>query len=637
MSQNGIPDEQAADNETRSSDQQWLDQRHSKQRVQFRKGSRIDLETLLDALVQDELLDRYDANLIRASTTSDSTLSLHPLVLVANRKLEHAKSDDGHLDLETLSRWLARRAGLDYMHIDTMKVDVDQVTGIISQAYARQYSLLPVHMDQRQATIATCEPFLLTWLSDLTSILGKEIRVVMTDPLTLNRHLLEFYGVTRSIKQAVDAKMRGDSEKILNFEQLLELGESHKLTADDKSVIYIVDWLLQFAFDQRASDIHLEPRRDRSNVRFRIDGNLHQVYQMPTVVMHAVNSRIKILGRMDVAEKRRPQDGRIKTRTPDGKEVELRLSTMPTAFGEKCVMRIFDPDLVTRNFSDLGFSDSEQGSWRNMVERPNGIVLVTGPTGSGKTTTLYSTLKHLARPEINVCSIEDPIEMVMTEFNQMQVQNAIDVTFAQGVRTLLRQDPDIIMIGEIRDLETAQMAIQASLTGHLVLSTLHTNDAPSAIVRLLDLGVPHYLLRGTLTGVVAQRLVRTLCVDCKEPGELSIDAWAALTAHWKIDYPGQINRPVGCKACRNTGYRGRTAIYEMLPINAEVSSLINPDIDYQALVELAYTQGMKPLRVAAANKVASGLTTIEEVAKVLPPPVSRRSEAANESPPSQHQ
>ncbi len=637
MSQNEISDDRTASDPTqgsdrvRSSDEQWLDKRRRKQPVQFKKGSRIELDTLLDALVQDGMLDHYDANLIRASTTSDSTLSLHPLVLVANRKLEHAKSADGHLDLETLTRWLAKRADLDYMQIDTMKVDVDQVTTMISQAYARQYSLLPVYLDQHQAMIATCEPFLLSWLPDLTSILGKDIKVVMTDPLTLNRHLLEFYGVTRSIKQAVDSKMRGDSEKILNFEQLLELGESHKLTADDKSIIYIVDWLLQFAFDQRASDIHLEPRRDRSNVRFRIDGDLHQVYQMPTIVMHAVNSRIKILGRMDVAEKRRPQDGRIKTRTPDGKEIELRLSTMPTAFGEKCVMRIFDPDLVTRHFGDLGFSEPEQELWRNMVERPNGIVLVTGPTGSGKTTTLYSTLKHLAQPEINVCSIEDPIEMVMTEFNQMQVQNAIDVTFAQGVRTLLRQDPDIIMIGEIRDLETAQMAIQASLTGHLVLSTLHTNDAPSAIVRLIDLGVPHYLLRGTLTGVVAQRLVRTLCAECKQPGELSIDAWAALTAHWQADYPETINKPVGCKTCRNTGYRGRTAIYEMLPISPAVSTLINQDVDYQALVELAYNQGMKPLRVAAAHKVSSGLTTIEEVAKVLPPPVNRNPDRSADS------
>ena len=304
----------------------------------------------------------------------------------------------------------------------------------------------------------------------------------------------------------------------MNLEQMIELGRAGKLDANDRYVVNIVDWLLQYAFDQRASDIHLEPRRDNSDVRFRIDGVLHLVYQLPTVVMSAVISRIKVLGRMDLAEKRRPQDGRIKTKAPAGHEVELRLSTMPTVFGEKLVMRIFDPEVTIRTFDELGFSEAELDAWKKMVSAPHGIILVTGPTGSGKTTTLYSTLKYLAKPEVNVCTVEDPIEMVEPRFNQMQVHPVIGLDFASGLRTFLRQDPDIIMVGEIRDLETADMAIQAALTGHLVFSTLHTNDAPSAIIRLMDIGVPHYLIRATLLGVVAQRLVRTLCPHCREPG-----------------------------------------------------------------------------------------------------------------------
>jgi general secretion pathway protein E len=377
--------------------------------------------------------------------------------------------------------------------------------------------------------------------------------------------------------------------------------------------------LLQYAFEQRASDIHLEPRRETSPIRFRIDGVMHKVFELPTPVMTAVTARVKILGRMDLAEKRRPQDGRIKTRSTGGREVELRLSTMPTAFGEKVVMRVFDPDIVVKEFRQLGFSMDEELLWRSMVERPHGIVLVTGPTGSGKTTTLYSTLKHLATPDINVCTVEDPIEMVSPEFNQMQVQTSIDLDFATGVRTLMRQDPDIIMVGEIRDLETAQMAIQASLTGHLVLSTLHTNDAPSALPRLLDLGAPHYLIQSTLTGVVAQRLVRTLCPHCKAEGKLDLHAWDALVHRWNIPPPAHVYAPTGCLECRNTGFLGRTGIYEMMRVSAPIRRMIQPEIDLGRLTETALVEGMRPLRVSAAAQVARGITTISEVIGVLPP------------------
>ncbi|MEP6941028.1 MAG: GspE/PulE family protein, partial [Rudaea sp.] len=381
----------------------------------------------------------------------------------------------------------------------------------------------------------------------------------------------------------------------------------------------IVDWLLQYAFEQRASDIHLEPRREMSPIRFRIDGVMHKVFELPSPVMNAVTARVKILGRMDLAEKRRPQDGRIKTRSSSGREVELRLSTMPTAFGEKVVMRIFDPDIVVKEFRQLGFSMDEELLWRGMVERPHGIVLVTGPTGSGKTTTLYSTLKHLATPDINVCTVEDPIEMVSPEFNQMQVQPALDLDFAAGVRTLMRQDPDIIMVGEIRDLETAKMAIQASLTGHLVLSTLHTNDAPSALPRLLDLGAPHYLIQSTLTGVVAQRLVRTLCPHCKAETVLDARAWDALVHRWNVPAPPHAYGPTGCLECRNTGFLGRTGIYEMMRISPVIRQMIVPNVDLVRLSEAALAEGMRPLRVSAAAQVARGVTTVQEVIGVLPP------------------
>ncbi|MGP1667330.1 MAG: GspE/PulE family protein, partial [Rhodanobacter sp.] len=437
----------------------------------------------------------------------------------------------------------------------------------------------------------------------------------------INRYLQEFYGVQRSIQMAQDAKQNGgyDTSALLNFEQLVELGNAGEVGADDRHVVHIVDWLLQYAFEQRASDIHLEPRREAGQLRFRIDGLMHKVFELPPPVMTAVTARIKILARMDVAEKRRPQDGRIKTRSASGREVELRISNMPTAFGEKVVMRIFDPDLVVKDFAQLGFSPSEEARWRKMVERPHGIVLVTGPTGSGKTTTLYSTLKHLATPELNVCTVEDPIEMVSPEFNQMQVHAAIDLDFAAGVRTLLRQDPDIIMIGEIRDLETAQMAVQASLTGHLVLSTLHTNDAPSAITRLLDLGVPHYLIQSTLTGVVAQRLVRTLCAHCKQPAAQDRQAWEVLTHGWQIPLPETVFVPVGCIECRNTGFVGRTGIYEMMMLSPHLRGLIGAQLSLGSFADAALGEGMRPLRISAADQVAAGLTTVQEILTVLPP------------------
>src|SRR5690348_7263383 len=533
-----------------------------------RRG-RLELEEVLAALVVDGLLSADDAKRLRtgARGTGKNALELHPLVLIGNAKLPNRREPGKPLTVESLTVWLAEKAGLPYLKIDPMKIDVAAVTQAVSQAYAQRHRILPVAVERGAVTFASAEPFDAHWAADLSQMLRREVKRVVANPLDVHRYLMEFYGVQRSIAKAREAKQdSADGSAILNFEQLLELGKSGEIGADDRHVVHIVDWLLQYAFEQRASDIHLEPRREAAQIRFRIDGVMHKVFELPPPVMTAVTARIKILARLDVAEKRRPQDGRIKTRSAAGREVELRISDMPTAFGEKLVLRIFDPDIVVKAFSQLGFSADEETAWKRMVERPNGIVLVTGPTGSGKTTTLYSTLKHLATPELNVCTVEDPIEMVAPEFNQSQVQPAIDFDFAAGVRTLLRQDPDIIMVGEIRDLETAQMAVQASLTGHLVLSTLHTNDAPSAVTRLLDLGAPHYLIQSTLAGVVAQRLVRMLCPHCKVESTQDEDAWRALIHGWELPVPQRVFAPKGCLECRNTGYLGRTGIYEMMPI-----------------------------------------------------------------------
>jgi general secretion pathway protein E len=405
---------------------------------------------------------------------------------------------------------------------------------------------------------------------------------------------------------------------VTNLEQMLELGSMKEPDANDQHIVNIVDWLLQYAFEQRASDIHIEPRRDVGKVRFRIDGVLHSVYELPQQVCAAVTSRLKILGRMDVAEKRRPQDGRLKTRTPEGNEVELRLATLPTAFGEKLVMRIFDPDVLQKTFEQLGLADDDLERWHRMTGQGNGIVLVTGPTGSGKTTTLYSTLRQLATSEVNVCTIEDPIEMVEGAFNQMQVNHSISLDFSSGVRALMRQDPDIIMVGEIRDLETANMAVQAALTGHLVLSTLHTNDSPSSISRLLELGVPAYLIKATVRGVMSQRLVRILCPACKTFDDLDLDAWRELTQPWSMEPPQQVARPVGCKLCRDTGYMGRQGIYEVLVNSPAVQSQITPQLETSSIRKVAMSEGMHTLRLSGASRVARGETTIEEVMRVAP-------------------
>jgi len=594
------------------------------QAVKSEKGHverRLNLSEILEWLVEDKLVGAEPAEELRKERRYYKG-TLHPLVIIADQKWKQPSAPTKLLSLEVLTEWLARRSGLDYLHVDPLKIDFSAVTEVMSSAYATRFRILPVAVSTKEATVATAEPWVREWEKELSRIIKRDIRRVIANPLDIERYQVEFYNLAKSIKGAGN-KASGASG-LSNFEQLVELGKENKqLDANDAHVVRVVDWLWSYAFEQRASDIHVEPRREHGIVRFRIDGVLHQVYQIPAAVLAAMTSRIKILARMDVVEKRRPQDGRIKTRTLEGEEVELRISTLPTAFGEKLVMRIFDPEVLVRDFKELGFSDEDKKRWDEMTSRPNGIVLVTGPTGSGKTTTLYSTLKNLATPEVNVCTIEDPIEMVESAFNQMQVVPQIELGFAQGVRALMRQDPDIIMVGEIRDLETAEMAVQAALTGHLVLSTLHTNDAPSAVTRLLELGVAPYLLNATLNGIMAQRLVRTLCPHCKQKVELHREedqsAWESLVAPWKSKHPARLYKPVGCLECRMTGFLGRVGVYETLTFTQPIKALVNAKAEIAALREQAFKDGMKPLRISGAMKVGAGLTTIEEVLKVAPP------------------
>jgi len=581
----------------------------------------LDLRNILNDLVVDGRMSQADANTLSGTSRSKEQALMHPLAYVSLQNLDDQARPGKKLSGEVLTQWLSDKAGLPVFNIDPLKINVASVTGVMSFAFAKRHNIVCVDVSAEEIVVACSQPFVTGWEPQLEHVVRRPIRRVVANPADIERYGVEFYSLAKSISGASGLK---EASAVTNFEQLLELGTLKDPEANDQHIVNIVDWLLQYAFDQRASDIHLEPRREMGKIRFRIDGVLHPVYELPILVATAVVSRIKILGRMNVAEKRKPQDGRIKTKRADGSEVELRLSTLPTAFGEKLVMRIFDPDVLLRSFVELGLTGEDYERWQTMVDRPHGIVLVTGPTGSGKTTTLYSSLKQLATEEVNVSTIEDPIEMVAEAFNQTQVQASIGLDFAAGVRTLMRQDPDIIMVGEIRDLETAQMAIQAALTGHLVLTTLHTNDAPSAVTRLLDLGIAPYLISSTIVGIMAQRLIRTLCPHCKEETPADSKAWLALTYPWKAPTPTHFAKPVGCLECRNTGYLGRQGIYEILPLSDAIQSSINSEVGLLELRQQAMREGMRTLRLSGAQKVASGVTTIEEVLRVAPPPEKKQ-------------
>lgn len=540
---------------------------------------RLDLFQLLDELIAQRCISPESRQRF-----APGTLDAHPLETLASQRLDDLRQPGQVFDLDHLCQWLAQQTGQPFLRLDPLHLDLAGMSGLMSAAFARRHGILAVAQTVDSVTVASAEPWVRGWEADLAQVLKRRVIRVLASPLRIRQLSQDIFHLARSVSGASHLDMPAPASG--DLEQLLELGDGQH-DADDAHIVSIVDWLLQYAFEQRASDIHLEPRREQGQLRLRIDGVLHDAYRFPPAVTLAITSRLKHLGRMNVAEKRRPQDGRIKTRSSAGDEIELRLSTLPTTFGEKLVMRIFDPHLLQRDNRGLGLDGTALARWQVMLSRPHGIILVTGPTGSGKTSTLYSALKQLATPQVNVCTLEDPIEMVEPAFNQTQVQPGIGLDFANGVRALLRQDPDIMMVGEIRDLETAQVAIQAALTGHLVLSSLHTNDACGAIGRLLELGVAHYLIKATLVGVMAQRLVRVLCPACKT-GD-------------------------GCRECRQTGYRGRTGVYEVLELEDGLRALIGAECDVQVLRRKARDLGMEGLREAGERKVAAGITSMTEI------------------------
>nr|HPK66448.1 GspE/PulE family protein [Thermoanaerobaculia bacterium] len=532
--------------------------------------------------------------------------------LIQTLHLPNAR-DGGVIGEYEIARAIAADAGLEFVRIDSLSLDADLIESKISRPFAKRHRMLPLQMVEGRLRVACANPFDIEAIDSFRRIAGREPELVVASEPDILRALTEFYGLRHAVKRAERDLSAGID--LGNLEQLVRMKSESEIESSDQHIVNAGEFMLQHAYDTRASDIHLEPKRDVSLARFRIDGVLHDIQTMPKIVHAAVVSRIKTMSRLDIAEKRRPQDGRVKT-TRGGREIELRVSTLPVAFGEKVVMRIFDPEVLMQDLSGLGFYPEELILFQEFISRPHGIILVTGPTGSGKTTTLYSALKAIANREINVTTIEDPIEMVIEDFNQTSVQSKVGIDFARALRHILRQDPDVIMVGEIRDGDTAQYAIQAALTGHLVFSTLHTNDAASSISRLVDLGVERFLISSTLIGTMAQRLVRRICPHCTSERHLSNEEAATLRLTVPAGKRIKVQEGRGCFECRGTGYLGRTGIFEILAVDDAIKALILEGADAPAIKREAAKNGMRTLRQSALRKLAEGLTTFEEVVRV---------------------
>jgi general secretion pathway protein E len=537
-----------------------------------------------------------------------------PFKALVAMNLTDASGSGTRIDDFLLARLIAEEAHLPFFKIDPLRLDVEMVESKISRPFARRHRMVPVAVRDGKLVVSVVNPFDTPGIESYRPMVKQEIELVVSAESDVMGVINEQYGFRASVTKAQRDLSRGAID-LGNLEQYIKLKSGTEIETSDQHIINAVDFLLQHAYDSRASDIHIEPKRESALIRFRIDGVLHEIQRVPRLVNLAITSRLKTMCRMDIAEKRRPQDGRIKTEH-DGKEIELRVSTLPTAFGEKVVMRIFDPDVLLRELSGLGFYEDELTTFADWIRRPHGIILVTGPTGSGKTVTLYSALRSLAAPEINITTIEDPIEMVHEDFNQTSVQPKIGITFASALRTILRQDPDIIMVGEIRDQETAQNAVQAALTGHLVFSTLHTNDASSSVTRLVDLGIEPFLISSTLIGAMAQRLVRKICDDCKRNRPLTMEEAGMLNLQAPEGKRIIVKEGAGCMRCRNTGYFGRSGIFEILPLDNAIRDLIDRGEDFLKIKEMAVKRGMRTLRQSALRKLAEGVTSFEEVVRV---------------------
>jgi general secretion pathway protein E len=573
---------------------------------------------VLSASQLEEIRAGYQARLTevrnRLRTRDSETPYVSPIEMIASFQFPSSNPRREYMNDVEIGQYFSQISGVPFSRIDPLKLEAKMLCSIVSKPFARKHLLVPIKLEGNRLTVAMVNPMDRIAIQSLEDVTGFSIQPVLGLRIEILKTINEIFAFEHSLQKA--EMLRAASTDLGNLEQLVDIMTDDELDASDQHIVKAVDLLLQYAFEQRASDIHIEPKREKSVVRLRIDGRLHNTHSIPKEVYPSFLSRIKIMARMDIAEKRKPQDGRIKTVFKDT-EIELRVSTIPVAFGEKLVIRIFDPEMLVQNLSTLGFFPEQQTVFERMIERPYGIILVTGPTGSGKTTTLYSALQYLCTPEVNITTIEDPIEMVHEPFNQIGVQEQAGVTFSRALRSILRQDPDIIMVGEIRDEETAQYAVQAALTGHLVFSTLHTNNAAGAITRLADLGIEPYLIASTLIGILAQRLVRLVCRNCDEAAGISDDERFLLGVPEGADL-SHIRKGAGCEKCRKTGYRGRTAVYEMLEVSERARTIIRDVADESAVTRLARESGMEALLSAAVRKLLAGLTTTEEILRVIP-------------------
>ena len=576
----------------------------------YSMNRKLSLDEVLAALVSSHIVSEEQGVFIKKKKGLSRR---HPLVSVYECDLPDRRFENKKISLDDLTKWLAKYSGYKYFSIDPLKIDIEVVTAVLPKAYVKRLEILPIQVSEESVTFATAEPFATSWIDEVTRIIRKKVEIVVSNPLSINSSIEDFYTVRKAVSKIMRERKKYNSNDI---EKMLSTNSLSIASKDEKGISGIADWLLHYAWEERASDIHLEPKSGIGVVRFRIDGTLRVVYKFDSEIMLSVLSRFKILSGMKVDEKRRPQDGRIKRVIEEDRIIEIRSSTIPTHYGEKLVMRIFDPKMADKNLEEIGFDEEDLKTWKEVSEGSNGIVLVTGPTGSGKSTTLHATLKHLSRPEVNICTVEDPIEIINDEFSQMQVNKTIDLDFSQAIKYFLRQDPDIIMVGEIRDTETSHMAIQASLTGHMVLSTLHTNDALSSVTRMLDLGVQAHLLNATVKALMAQRLVRVLCHSCKKKVTPNKSWWESLIRPFSMEIPSFVYERKGCGDCKGSGYHGRINVYELIVLNDKIRSVIKEGVEVSDLYKAAQGSFL-PLRLHAASKVAEGVTSIEEVLRVI--------------------
>ncbi len=589
-----------------------------------RRASEFSFELLLDLMMELRALteeqrklattrERLHRTRILSSPARQSlglrSADLSPIELLASFQFPDARKRPDVLDEDRIVTAVAAFAGVPHRRIDRLSLDAALITRTLSRAYARKNAVLPLELGPEGLVLAVSNPFDDETLQNIRALVRKEVIPVLAGPSDIQRAIAEIYGFRASIQhaQAQVAPRRGQ-----DLEQFFSLAGSTELDPAAAPIVAAVDYILNYAFDQRASDIHVEPQREESIVRMRIDGVLHPIYRVPRALHLALTNRIKIMSRLDISS-RKPQDGRIRVGRAET-DLDLRVSALPTAFGDKVVVRVLDPAMLLRDLSELGFLEDEKSTLEDWLSRPNGLVLVTGPTGSGKTTTLYSALRAIATPELHVLTIEDPIEVVMDGITQVAANAKTGTSFGEALRHVLRQDPDVLMVGEIRDRETADQAIQAALTGHLVLSTLHTSDSVGAVARLADLGAPPFLVAATVTGVIAQRLVRKVCSACGEDVVLTVDEMAALSVRHPDEWAGRLlaRRGLGCPRCRFTGYYGRSAVFELFAITTRMRQLIAEGIAPEALHRAARQDGLRTIREHAVRKVALGVTSLEE-------------------------